>query len=100
MWKKINFKGAEINAKKTAKKYQKASKDFNKVFRLYNFYDEEDDFGSYYINELNPEKIENLLDKYRSESDGYNPEDFCSFLEENGYVVIEVECNPDFHIYF
>lgn len=90
-----------MEAKKVKKKFEEVVEQLNESFRLYSFYDEENDFGSFFVNELNPQKVEELLNEYRNSEDGmYDIEGFSEFLEEKGYVVIDVDFEPDFRIYF
>ncbi|HEC92626.1 MAG TPA: hypothetical protein ENI51_06520 [Candidatus Atribacteria bacterium] len=48
--------------------------------------------------EVNIEKIEQLLDKYRETDEAYNSNEWIDFLEENGYIAEIIE--PDTYMYF
>ena len=68
-------------------------------FRTYNFKDEETDFGNYFINEKNPEKIKKALEEYKKIDKYYSIEEFLEYLQnKKGYTVIATDI--DYSIYF
>lgn len=69
-------------------------------FRTYNFHDEENDYGTYYINEKNPQKIKEALEEFRKIEKYPEIHDFIEFLEEKkGYIVVGTDVT-DFLIHF
>ncbi len=68
-------------------------------FRTYNFHDQEADYGTYFINETDPEKIRKALEEYKEREKYPEITEFLEFLEnEKGHIVIGTD--EDYGLFF
>lgn len=70
-----------------------------KNFKTYNFHDQEANYGTYFINEADPEKIKKALEEYKKREKYPEITEFLEYLEnEKGYIVIGTD--EDYSFYF